>query len=73
MHINGRGCGADGQGGGRGGSERNVGAADVDQNGAHAIVARDHANHGQNWDAGRGGDSGGRNGGKFGRGSYQRY
>ena len=71
LHINGRGRGADGQGGGRGETDQNISVADVGQNKTHSTGTE--KNHGQNQDTGRGEDRGGRNGGRFGRGAYHRY
>ena len=73
LYINGHGCGANGRVVGSGGSKRNFGAADVDQNGAQDGDSQDNANHGQNQDVGRDRDRGGQNGGRFGRGAYQHY
>ena len=71
LHINGRGCGANGRGGGRGGNDRNISVADVYQNTIKSTGTEKI--HGQNQDTGRGRDRGGRNGGRFGRGAYHRY
>ena len=73
LHINGRGRGADGRGGGRGGSDRKVSAADVDQNTTQNTGTDGQDNQTQNQDAGRGGDRGGRNGVRFGRSAYNHY
>ena len=60
-----------GRGGGRGGNDRNIGVADVDQNTTQSTGTEKI--HGQNQDTGCGGDRGGRNGGRFGRGAYQHH
>ena len=71
LHINVRGRGANGRGGVRGGTDRHISVADFDQNTTQATGTE--KNHGQNQDTGSGGDRSGRNGGRFGRGAYQRY
>ena len=71
LHINGRGRGANGRGGVRGGNDQNMSVADVDQNTTHSTGTEKI--HGQNQGTGRIGDRNGRNGGCFGRGAYQHY
>ena len=71
LNINGRGRGADGRGGVRGGNDQNISVADVNQNTTHS-TGTDKI-HGQNQDTGLDGDRGGRNGGRFGHGAYQNY
>ena len=71
LHINGQGRGADGRGGGRGGNDRNISVADVDQNTTQSTGTEKI--HGKNQDTGRYGDRSGHNGGRFCSDAYQHY
>ena len=60
-----------GRGGGRGGNDRNISVAGVDQNTTQSTGTEKIRC--QNQDTGRDGDRCGRNGGCFGHGAYQHY